>query len=675
MLTISLDEYGRFESTRPGRCMVAGVVYEDTTGTGRTAELNRIQSFLQGACDACNVRYPQDLHYERSGDTILNKDACDRVKDHIAEAFRDFICGAQGTYYLYAVVSEPRGISLFADPSTGNLLRDDYAGNKYLHMTQMAVRNLVVNNPVLQGNNYHLELATRVLNVINDQTLISQTEQLGMAKPIGTSGTRTRGVYTLTDVNTYISTLSGAILENERRDVDFKLNVQSINYSGAGDISRQQGFLYLADIVCSLLEAVIPGDGATAQRVLDRANSYTTHKKNMIWCYDDVDVLLRTAQQKRLAGKWLDCLDALYDITARTTPQAEFYTRTWVPVQLRRLQQDVSPALLEQAARELMAYVGRPRVGIGRAWYLAEQLLNILNLHDTAEYHSCRYWLYSAMITLCNHRGKSDQAGDYYQKAMAYAGSAPIEAYLELRNAYSVFLLDQMKFREALENTERTLAYEELVDELRREVSNSQDIAAPHFGRTLSQLGQCYAFLEEHKTAQDFFCQALKKFGGEETDTQITCSYLLHSYIESGNQEKYLALCRDYFGADTLQTQLDKIGQMTKTSRKYALFVLVKGWHRFRLEEVSSSVTRQLLTRILRMQEDRGEHPWELICKYCALIAKKKKLVDTAAVAVEGIRAVAEHSHSGILDTICRDTLRICFGDIPENEKLTYMYR
>lgn len=675
MLTISLDEYGKFENVRPGRCMIAGTIYEDKTGTGRTAELHRIQSFLQDACADCNARYPQDLHYERDGDMILNKDACDRVKDHIANIFGDFIRGARGTYYLYAVVSEQRGISMFTDPSTSNLLRDDYAGNKYLHMTQMAVRNLVVNNPVLQDNNYHLELATRVLNVGNNQILLSQTRQLGMERPVNASGTRAQGIYTLTDVNSYISTLSGAILENERLDVEFDLDVQSINYSGVGDISWRQGFLYLADIVCSLLEAVIPGDGNTAQRVLDRANSYTSHRKNMIWCYDDVDVLLRTAQQKRLAGKWLDSLNALYDITTGSTPQAAFYNRTWVPMQLRRLQQDASPVNLERAARELATYVMTPGLNTGRARYLAEQLLNILDRHDTIEYHSCHYWLYSAMITLCNHRGESDQAADYYQKAMAYADSAPIEAYLELRNAYSVFLLDRTEFQKALENTKKTLAYEELVDELRREVSDSQDIAAPHFGRTLSQLGQCYAFLEDHERAQEHFRQALEKYGGEITDSQITRSYLLHSYIEGENREAYFALCKEYFGADTLQTQLDNIWKMTKTSRKYALFVLVKGWHRFQMERISPSMTRQLLNRILRTQEDRQEHPWELICKYCALIAQSKNLSDTATLAMDGIRVVAEQSHGGILAEVCQESLRACRAEMSENKKLTYMYR
>lgn len=675
MLTISLDEYGRFESTRPGRCMIAGAIYEDATGNEHTAELYRIQAFLRDACAACNVRYPQDLHYERDADVIMNKDACDRVKEHIANVFGDFIRGARGTYYLYAVVSEQRGISMFANPSTGNLLRDDYAGNKYLHMTQMAVRNLVVNNPVLQDQNYHLELATRVLNVGNNQTLLSQTRQLGMARPVNASGTRAQGIYTLTDVNSYISTLSGAILENERLDVEFDLDVQSINYSGVGDVSWRQGFLYLADIICSLLEAVIPGDGNTAQRILDRANSYTTHKKNMVWCYDDVDVRLRTAQQKRLAGKWLDSLNALYDITIGATPQADFYSRTWVPMQLRRLHQDVSAAILEQAVRELAKYVMTPELDTGRAWYLAEQLLSILDRHDTVEYHSCRYWLYSAMITLCNHRGESARAADYYQKAMTYAGSAPIEAYLELRNAYSVFLLDRMEFQKALENTKRTLAYEELVDELRREVSDSQDIAAPHFGRTLSQLGQCYAFLEDHETAQDYFRQALEKYGEDVIDSQITRSYLLHSYIESENRDAYVALCKEYFGADTLQTQLENVWKMTKTSRKYALFVLAKGWYRFQMDQISHSVTRQLLSRILRTQEDRQEHPWELICKYCALIAQAKKLADIATVAMDGIRAVAEQSHGGILAEICQQSLQACCGEKSESQKLTYMYR
>ena len=676
MLIISLDEYGRFENPHSGRCMIAGVIYEDKTGNGRQAELNRIRDFLEEACDDCGCHYPQDLHFQRDpAGNILNLNACNQVKSHIANIFGDFLKKAKGTYYLYAVVSERSGISMFNDADAGNLLRDDYAGNKYLHMTQMAVRNLLVNNPVLQDSKYHLEFATRVLTTNGDTTLQSQSQELGLSSPRDATGSRIAGVYNLTDTNSYISTLSAAMLESKRRDADFTLRVQSINYSTAGESSRLQGFLYLADIVCSLLETVIPGDGHTAQRVLDQANSFTDHKKNMVWCYDDVDEQLRSAQQNRLAGRWLDSLNVLYDIQSAATPQAEFYRQHWVPVQMRHFQQDATPLLMEHAARELAAYVKQPDAGTTRGSYLATQLLEILKKQNDPQFRSCRYWLYSALVTLSNHRGKSDDAKAYYQQAMTYAGAAPLEDYLELRNAYSVFLLDQKSYTESLENTEQTLIYEELAEDLRKEASDSRNTASPHYGMTLSQLGQCYAFLEDHPQAQAYFLQALEKFGGDEINTQITRSYLLHSYIENGDREEYLSLCRDYFGCDTLQHQLERIGSMSHTSAKFALFLLVKGWHRFRIDEASVGVTQQLLRRILGMQADRSEHPWELICKYCALIAREKRVNGVVEPAIKGIETVAAQGHSGILSDICEDALGAVDGRDPLHPDLTYMYR
>ncbi len=687
MLTISLDEYGQFESTKSTKCLIGGVVYSGKKEK-MARERERIHQYLKDCCARTGSRFPQDLHFERKNGVILNLDMVNRTKEEIQRTFSDFLKNAEGTYSIYAVVSGGDGVSMFQGDNVGNLLLDSYAGNKYRHMTGMAMHNLLINNPVLRDREYHLELATRVLVPGENAKLKEDSRHLGMARKANLDNE----AYTLTDANSYIAMLSSAMLEREDKDVDVRLNVQSINYSGQSeDVSRMQGFLYLADIVCSLLQDEIHGGGDSPliERIYACANRYTTHRKNMVWQYSDTDILLQKAIQYRIHGQWFSCISLLYDISHQEKPETSHYRDFWVERVLGELHIQPDASLLLQAATELNHYIHTPGAGTGKGWYIVQQLRQLLDRaegqRDSAQ---CSYMIYSTLVSLCNHRGDFAQAKEFYQKAITHARYAPIDDYLELRNAYSVSLLDQLSFEDALENTEETKSYEELIEEIRRSIYPDADQTALHYGKTLSQLGQCYAFLEEHLQAQQHFRDALERFGEDRINLSITRSYLLHSYIESGMREEYEKLSCEYFGTPLtdepvrlVSRQLDSIRSMDHLSKKFALFVFIKGWRAFYLEQISKQDTKRYLSQILNWEDqDRKEHPWELILRHGAVIAQKKGLTEQAELFRRRLEELPFTGQEGLLGDICRDGLRecLCLRDgqfFKGKEKLVYMYR
>ncbi|MBR2894492.1 MAG: hypothetical protein IKC03_02395 [Oscillospiraceae bacterium] len=678
MLTISLDEYGQFENTRASKCLVAGVVYQ---GTQVVRERARINHYLRECCERSGSRFPQDLHFEWKNGEILNLEQVNRTKELIQQTFREFLKGAEpeGKYFIYAVVSDRDGVSMFHGEHVGNLLLDSYAGNKYRHMTNMALHNLLINNPALRDNAYHLELATRVLKPGDNKGMVDEIKKLGMQQKPTVGGDE---IYTLSDANTYIAMLSSAMLENQDKNVDFKLNVQSINYGGREDVALMQGFLYLADIVCTLLQESLHGSGSLVTRVYECANRYTTHEKNMVWHYSDTDLMLQDAIRCRIHGQWFECLSLLYDISNENKPESSYYHDFWEQRVLQEMRRELNADLLYQAALELSRYVQTPNASTGKGWYIVEQLRQMAaGQNGEKAYERSNYLIYSVLVTLCNHRGLFQEAGEYYECAIASAQYAPIDDYLELRNAYSVSLLDRLAFEEALCNTQDTKTYEELIEEIRQSIYPHADNISLHYGKTLSQLAQCHAFLEDHASAQQLFTQALQRFGEDMVNLSITRSYLLHSYIESGMQEEYEALAAVYFRAEGLRKQLDAIGAMDNTSRKFALFVFVKALRTFYLDQISKSETEQYLGRILGWKnEDLGEHPWELIWRHCAVVALTKKLTRQAELCCTRLENFASVRGDGLLYDICRESLEeaICLREgrvFQGNDKLTYMYR
>ena len=677
MLIISLDEYGQFEGSLWKRGIVGGTVFACPGEWEKDCEQRRIVAYLQKVCQECAADFPEDLHPRFVPGSLVpaNVDALSRVQQRIGETFRDFLADAEpnGRYYLYLVVSEPEGVSRFESQSVGNLLRDSFAGNRYLHMSQMAIRNLVINNPKLQDQSYALHLATRILSeyaTTDDQK--EQARRLGMLPVRDPGGGYTRS-YHLTNANSYISTLSAAMTENEREDVDFDLMVESIRYYKHDVLNREQSFMLLADIVCNLVQLELKSqEDQVPQRLLNRLDTFTTHRENMVWCYHDVDFILRKAINCMIEGNWFACLQSLYAIQSGQGDQTAFYREHWTEPVLAQLRSRVEPQTVTEAARRLSEYLRKPNASAKEGHYIAEKLLELTRDWEEDRYSLCRYLLSSCLLTLHNRAGNDAQAEECYRRCEQYAVSAPLVEFLELRNAFSVTLLNRQQYDKALANTRKTVELEALADKMKQDTFGGEGISI-HHGRSLSQLGQCYGYLEQFDRAEECFQKALEAFHDSPVDRQITLSYLLHSYIDSGNKRAYAALAADYFGSADSKEQLQGIYQMENTTFPYALLVYLKAWYRLTPNGFYPRIAGPLLEDILEKGQDQTGHPWELIWKYVALLGQLSKKPAVAEEAVARLTACREESR-GLLLTICEEGLASCKAQ-KETGKLTYMYR
>ena len=678
MLVISLDEGGQFEGVTRRRGVVAGVIFSCQEKTDVWAEQYRIVNYLQRVCQDCGATFPADLHPQRNNDAVSNVPMLERVGERIAETLGEFFRQAdRGRYYLYAVVTEPEGVTLF-ETDDGDLLRDSYAGNRYLRMSQMAVRNMVINNPALQADSYQLDLATRVLKVesIRDPLLARQVNDMGLKRVWGDGGL-VENVYQLTDANTYIATLSSAILEEEREDLKFDINVQSISYEYHENRNRAHSFMWLADVICGILGEQLrhTSEESTARLILKRFEELTGHDENQVWCYDDVDFTLRDAINSRIQGDVFRCLEKLSWICSGEDNQSRFYRDVWVDKVWQQLKQSAEPVEVEEAASRLAYRMQQLNISMEDCRFIADRLWELSEIAGGSE--RCRYLLHSCLLTLCNHEGQVEQAEEHYRCCEKYAEAVPLDEYLQLRNSYSVTLTDRLHHEQALKNTKKTLEIARGADQMHQQIFGKTTVSQA-YARTLSQLGQCYAYAGEHEEAKACFLEALDAFEENSVDWQRTCSYLLHSYIEANNKTDFGQLAVRYFGEENSMAQLKQLFNMDNTEWAFAVLVYLKGWYRFDLKSFPAKLVAKQLNEILNQGAGIYGHPWELICKYVALLAKsncptKPEIAEDALAQIEAIR---QTHPSGLLEAICNEALEtVATGKEPKGSKLTYMYR
>ena len=699
MLTISLDEYGQFEKEDNTPRLIGGVVYAcDPRGSAKeqaaeqNAEKYRIAEYLERCCLDCGARFPQDLHFETRNPA--HNEVVKRVKDRIKSTFlKEFLPGAKGKYYFYAILSEGRGVTQFS-PDEGNMLADNYGINRYLHMSAQVLRNLLIDNPVVSGDSYQLELATRripadeikKLEMVNfGLNTIQKERENGFVPPDEATLFRDeKALFPVTTALSYVSALSALSMDRGMSGANYRLFAQSINYMP--EKGKLQGYLYLADIVCSFFEDVIKTRGGTspsgplASRLYEEACRLTGHRDNMIWSYGDIDFTYRAALLSLADGDLFTCLSLLYDVTRSNAKAAALYQDFWVEKALKQMKQGRSDLDFVHAAQRLAEYMDQNRTteDQARAEYVANQLL--IAAGDMPSNSRYAFDLYRCLSKLYNHRGLSEKAQSFFEKAMQSARSAPIGDYMELRNDYSVSLSDQLKHTDALAFTEETIQYEELIEEIRKGLSGDayEDISI-RCGRTRSQIGQCLAFLNRHEEATVQFEKAFALFGDNEKEKQQTRSYLLHNLIEAGNREDYEREAAIYFGTEDRLRQIEAVCKDSDTAPDFAIYVYVKALWVFYLHETSRSSAERLL-KALQTQQKRGvlRHPWELISRYCALIAESKHLADAAEFWSGILRGFT--SNASLIGRIARDGLEEfnCMRDgldySPDRE-LTYTYR
>ncbi len=640
MLLVSLDESGRFEQirgTRPGCMFISGAVFICDSEAQINNELRRLESLFRLVCEEQGAEYPADLHYNRDGrGMVINAEKASRVKSALAQELPRFFNGTErwagnkpaGTYGLYAMLGDSRGMESPGEAPSSNLLNDDVAANRYEHMAYRAIENLLFYDQKLENEkDVRLDLATRVIRVPDSIELQQDIELLGYRRRRNEDGTFDVSTRIVTDEGSFRASLQSAAERVGCYDMQFNLNVQSINYNAP---QHHQGFLYLADTVCSVFQDVIaetPEIGRAFEKLFEYCSNTVGRKMTMLWAYKPIDRLYRSAlnclKQADYFGTALDICEAR---NSANKLLALVYDRLWLAYMVKTMEAVKTPFELQLALDKLDEYLHSRGYSLVYAAAIFDTLKAAVDgLEPSARKGKLLFRLAVIQMTISNHQGNPQKATESYNDCLKYAQFTTVEEFLGLQNTRSVTLIDEQRIDEALVIAKEAASSYEMLGEIRKDIYAEHSPFFVSYGRTLSQVGQCYAFLSQNNEAIAMFKEALKHFPEDLGDKQRTISYLLHVAIENGDAALFGEYVESYLGMpDILQWCKDK-RPLPDNGGKFSLFVYVKALYVFYRASLNRKNILSLTNTVKQLYERRKDgHPWELILKYCALLLADK---------------------------------------------------
>lgn len=691
MIVVSLDEGGKFENTTDKCMLIGGAVFRCKEKKDTEAELRRLERFFKGTCEKLNAEYPFDLHYNWENGRVVNSDSANKVKEALFEGLPDFLRGRgawakdgpNGIYDLYAMVGDENGIH----NGGSNLIDDAYATNRYEHMVYRTVNNLLFFNPLLpKDTDFQLELATRVVDVKADPRLRAETEKLGHSKRREGEGSFEDGVRVVTDASSFRAALEAAIIDSTAEDARFEIHVQSINY---GKAQYKQGFLYLADTLCSLYQEAVKNctDAGAALKQLYECCSKTAGERNIfLWAYHSVDVQLRQVLEHCAYKRYFDALLLSNEIRSRGDAISEVYSTLWLSAAERGLTEGVTPLKLQIALEELDEYLhlqGEYRL------IFAQNILDVLKkqfevMQDRKKEENDRlqYQLYKVQMTIYNHQGDFTRSLQMFELCRERSQYVPMEEYLGLQNLLAVALLDADRYDEAMTIIKGEIGYHEMLIDIKKEIYPDAKDVFVSYGRALSQLGQCYAYRGEYEDAKESLIRSVELYGDSVRDIKRTVSYLLHTAIEMKDRKLYEEWAGKYFGCTGLNDVFSAVVNSNGNCDKFGLYVFIKAVYYLYRDEVNKKDIRNWTKTVWKVYTKKKDgHPWEFILKYFGLLwackitpggdEESDKLINEAVGSVE---------RKGILERITDETIvyydRAKQGDYDfDGGQLRYMYR
>ena len=673
MLTISLDEYGDFEGAYKdnGPVFIAGIIYDDAGNENDSRiERKRIRAYYERVIEdartdgpmAAEFVFPKALH--SNSDRTRNSLVVGPVKEKVKQTLSEFIkegtyqgeklldlskpgekrsfVKRQGRYHIFSIIKSAEGMSRLLGEHVSSLAKDDYASNLYFHMADLVVKRLLFSNPIIsQVSKVTLDLATRSsADLKSDDALAIEYAKLGYKenKTDADDGTR---YYELTNPDMYRTAIAQEIIRsNDLKLVIDDFNVRSISYQNA----RKMEFLYMADSICSILSRSIPENRPQSwvDCIDEAAYEITGENENLIFAYDEIDLLYEQAYARYRDKDYHGALSTCYEINKHKGDIARHYKDKWVS----RLENGISTSTDERAfyraIYDLQKTVMSNRLDQDKCLYifkvLEELSFVIEGQFHTAEARESLYDLYDIGVSAYCHIGDSKNAEAYYDKCKERASWVSLEKYLATRNKMVVFLCDIFDLNRAQNIAEENIAYQELIDELRKDIhlTGSGEMENAALGKAYSQKAQVLAFKRD-PAAEELFHKAMALFQKGSANYFITQSYLLQFYLDMGLTEEYCKESEEFFGGNkNLQKQLKYIvAEGSKKdpliNAKYALYIYVRALYRVRLKEMTESTWNELQkfeTKFAKKIGKRGwkltGHPAEIILKYYVLIAASR---------------------------------------------------
>ena len=717
MITISLDESGTFETFgeegQSDILFIAGVVYEnENKEIERYYEECRLDAYFRKVAKTTGCQYPVDLHLK---DDKSNKKNVKRMEEEIRDTLSEFINDATyngmpviddedlirinetkdedkelkvstavindrkgGFYRIATMLYNGEGKSIFKQDETSDLLNDTHLSNLYMNMAHSLVSRLAFHNVFsLNPDKVRFDLATRTIHVDkNNDDVIKKFRNLGYKEDLPKSSNRKKKgnekfvYYKVANENDYRAMITQKLVELNRTNfkVD-RLTVRSIYYGSDVVASERYAFLYLADMICSLLKPKENSISVTKlqESFCECANSFNPYYQNLIFVYDDIDDVYEHAVKSYEEKNYYKRLKVLFSARESTSKFKEYYLSQWFSKVEMLIFEDGKKELsnddivnIENAILQFSRYSSSNLLKQDELVYIYEHLEPLVEKLD--EKNKYKYKFYDAGITAYNHIGDSVSAEKCFEKCKRNAKYCHFEDYLATLNRRVVMLNDQYRYDEALALSKDILSYHEQLSVLREVLFDTEDITIIAKGRALSQQGQVYSYMRNPE-AESSFTDALKQFDENSVDYHITLSYLLHHYIDVENREGYEEQASNYFGGkQDVMEQFAYLQSMTEDEQKnqsfkFAFYVYIKALSTFYADTMNREQKRKVLTwasnvKTSAKKDHVNGHPWELIYKYFALLAVKWNEKEKAEQFVEKMQTIVKEKDAAIENII-----------------------
>lgn len=269
---------------------------------------------------------------------------------------------------------------------------------------------------------------------------------------------------------------------------------------------------------------------------------------------------------------------------------------------------------------------------------MEESLENIDEPVDSTKIRKIQALLDISGLTAYRHIGDWKTAEKYFKRIEENNTCLTLDEYLGVKRSLWVCYCDGFMWDKALKCAEELLDNQEIMEDARRNIFPKSNKMSIDSGKACSICGQSLAYLRNDR-AEKSFLKALECYEKETPDYYITLSYLLHFYIDNGEETKYKEYSKEYFGQNiSLNAQFEYIFKEglknnPKFNLKYALFVFLKALYNFNKSSVKDSLwgkirnVEEYVNKNFKKHIKENErwilegHPSELIYKYIMLIA------------------------------------------------------
>lgn len=697
MYTIAFDETSNFESLRETQkdkpVMLAGVVYNDTSkikykidGEDVDPERERIVRYYEAVCKSLNTMFPTDLHVEGKNGKLVEK-----TKKEIRKTLGEFI--KFGTYrgkeLLYVDgdnnIVESGGIALkregsyqlivllkaseeLAETSDNDIQRDDIASNLYLNMVREYLKKGVFFNlsftediPTVAFNIQPRKLEKIVVDGQENYNKYGYGTYVKRKK-----GDKDKYYNKITDEGYYQALITG--FSDLRKIVVDEIFTKSTVYKPKQKRKqlRKQAYMFLSDSVCSVLSFKI--DKPYDRGIRKQMNRLNNPRKNMFFYYEGRDDYYDKAVQAYNQKDMFTALSETYNGKQWSLPEVKkYYRKKWYSLLEKKIVEAMETGTLNKTIEDLDRYRYSDNLEQSKLLYIFG---NVEKATDNSLIDSrSKFKVADIGISAYTHTGNPQMAEQYFHKCMKYQDDIDSDDLQRIQIRYITTLNDLFAFERARDYALGLLGIDSkvqpavvgkkknliqrIIEQLLAKEANEKEtndsrtdseqilgllpekVSRPNMYKALSSLGQTYAFMKD-PLAEYCFKKSISDIKYS-PDSSITKSFLLHWYIEDGDEKKYRENALDYFnGRSDLEEQLfylieegsKKREESPRFSLGYAMFVFIKAFYTFYKDDPNNNAVAE---KLVHMKETvngviaNGErymknHPWEIIFKYSAML-------------------------------------------------------